>query len=220
MTGFIENLIAQWGPLGVAFLMLLENVFPPIPSEIVMPVAGLVAAHEETSLVLVVLAGAMGSLAGATLWFIAGRAFSLARIHRLAARHGRWLTVDRARIDRAQAWFERWGHMAVLIGRLVPAVRTFISVPAGLSRMRWSTFLVFSAIGSLLWVAGLAIAGYWLGDKPDLVATYLSPISDAVLVLLICIYVWRVLTFKPGNRSEEVHVESREETGTGRSLDG
>ncbi len=209
MTGFIEDLIAQWGPLGVAFLMLLENVFPPIPSEIVMPFAGLVAARDGASLVLMIAGGTLGSLAGATLWFVAGRALSLERIKRLAARHGRWLTVAPSEIDRAQAWFETWGHVAVLVGRLVPGVRTLISVPAGVSRMRWPTFLLFSAIGSLMWVSALALAGYWLGDRPGLVDTWVSPIGNVVIAGLVCLYVWRVLTFRSGKRGDRPQ-EARE----------
>lgn len=199
MIGFIEGLINDWGAMGVAFLMLLENVFPPIPSELVMPMAGFVAAEGGASLPLMILGGTLGSLAGATVWFVIGRAISIERLCRLARSHGRWLTVGPADIDQAQAWFDRWGRVAVLFGRLVPAIRTLISVPAGLSRMRWTTFLVFSGIGSFLWVTALTLAGYWLGSEQRLIADYLGPVGNVIVAGLIVIYVWRVVTFKARN---------------------
>ena len=208
MTNLIERSISEWGPLGVAFLMFLENVFPPIPSELVMPIAGLVAAQGEASLLLMIVGGTLGSLAGATLWFVAGRVFSLERLHRLAGKRGRWLTVGPTDIDQAQAWFDQWGHLAVLLGRLVPAIRMLISVPAGLSRMGWTTYLIFSGIGSLLWVIVLALAGYWLGSEHRLIADYLAPVGNIIILGVIVVYVWRVVTFTARNdpsRAAEVN---------------
>ncbi|MRX51314.1 DedA family protein [Paracoccus sp. S-4012] len=197
MIDWIANLIAQIGPLGVALLMFLENVFPPIPSELIMPLAGFNAAQGTMSLPVVILAGTAGSLAGATLWYLLGRAVGAERIRRLAARHGRWLTVSPGDVDRASAWFDRHGGKAVFFGRLVPAVRTLISIPAGLAGMPLGRFLGWSALGSLLWTTFLAIAGYMLEGAYARVERWVDPVSTFVVIAVVVIYVWRVITWKP-----------------------
>ena len=125
-------------------MMLAENIFPPIPSELIMPLAGFVAAKGQLNPVLVVLAGTLGSLLGALPWYYAGVWLGQERVCALAARHGRWLTLGEKEIRQAIRWFERHGRIAVLIGRLVPTVRTLISLPAGMARMPLLPFLVYS----------------------------------------------------------------------------
>ncbi len=141
VTGFLE----QGGYVVVALLMFLENVFPPIPSELIMPLAGFNAAQGEQNIVLVIVAGSIGSLAGALLWYYIGLWIGLERLKRFSRRHGRWLTLTPDEIDQADAWFDAYGGWAVLVGRLIPTVRTFISVPAGMSGMRLGKFLIFTA---------------------------------------------------------------------------
>jgi membrane protein YqaA with SNARE-associated domain len=131
MFDWITGLVERTGYVGIALLMLAENVFPPIPSELIMPLAGFAAAQGELGMAGVVAAGTAGALAGALLWYGLGRWVGLERLKRWAAEHGRWLTVSPDDLDRAAAWFGRHGGAAVLVGRLVPAVRTLISVPAG-----------------------------------------------------------------------------------------
>jgi membrane protein DedA with SNARE-associated domain len=139
-------------------MMLAENVFPPIPSELIMPLAGFVAAKGQLNPVLVVLAGTLGSLLGALPWYYAGRWLGEARVCAFAARHGRWLTLGEKEIGQAIRWFERHGRIAVLVGRLVPTVRTLISLPAGMARMPLLPFLAYSAVGTLAWTAALTAA--------------------------------------------------------------
>lgn len=196
MFEWITRLVSDGGYLGVAGLMLLENLFPPIPSELIMPLAGFVAARGELQIALVVLAGTLGSLAGALPWYYAGRWLGRDRLRRLAARHGRWLTVSPEEFDRASAWFDRHGGWAVLIGRLVPGVRTLISVPAGIAGMGLGRFLLLSAIGSLAWTAALALAGYVLEDHYAVVADYVDPASKAVLGAVVLLYLYRLVTFR------------------------
>lgn len=195
ITGFIE----QTGYFGIALLMFAENVFPPIPSELIMPLAGFTAARGELSIVGAVLVGAVGSVLGSTLWYFAGYWLGGDRLRRFAARHGRWLTVTQGDIDRACAWFGRHGGKAVLIGRLVPAVRTLISVPAGIAEMRLPPFLIYSGIGTLIWTALLGGAGFLLGTQYRRVVDWLDPVSDVVIGILILWYIYRVATF--GHRS-------------------
>jgi membrane protein DedA with SNARE-associated domain len=132
---WLTDVIADGGYLGIVFLMLAENLFPPIPSELIMPLAGFVAAQGEFNVVLVVLAGSLGSMLGALPWYYAGRWVGEARMRAFAARYGRWLTLDEKEIGKATDWFEKHGRVAVLLARLVPTVRTLISLPAGMARM-------------------------------------------------------------------------------------
>jgi membrane protein DedA with SNARE-associated domain len=183
------------GHLGIVLLMLAENLFPPIPSELVMPVAGFAAARGELGLVGVVLAGTAGSMAGAFFWYGIGRWVGCGRLKRWAARHGRWLTLAPHEIDGAAAWFRRHAARAVLIGRLVPGVRTLISVPAGFAEMPLAQFTAYTALGTAVWTTLLAVAGYFLGEQHHKVAAYIDPVAHTILVLLLLGYLYRVATF-------------------------
>jgi len=194
MFDWITGIVRSVGLVGIALLMFLENVFPPIPSELIMPLAGFEAARGSLSLVGVIIAGSIGSLAGAALWYWIGLRIGSARLKRLARRHGRWLTISPANVDQANAWFaRRRGGVAVLLGRLIPTVRTFISVPAGVARMPLPRFLAYSALGTGAWTTLLALAGYLLESQYARVSAWLNPVSTAVVVLLLGGYLWRVV---------------------------
>jgi membrane protein DedA with SNARE-associated domain len=196
MFDWITGFVGRSGYLGVFLLMLAENVVPPIPSELIMPLAGFTAAQGQLSVILVVLAGTAGSIFGALLWYYVGRSLGAERLKRLAARHGRWLTIHPDDVDRAKAWFDRHGSKAIFFGRLVPAVRTLISVPAGISGMPLASFLAWTVLGSSLWTGLLAGAGYILQSQYRLVADYLNPVSTIVVVLMVACYLYRVMTFQ------------------------
>ena len=196
MFDFIQNVIESVGYVGIAFLMFLENVFPPIPSELIMPLAGFTAARGDLSLWGVLLSGIAGSLAGAFLWYWIGLRIGRERVMRIARDHGRWLTLAPEDIDKAQGWFDRHGGPAVMLGRLIPTVRTFISVPAGVARMNWAVFCAFSAVGTAVWTAILTGAGYVLESNYEAVQTWLNPVSTAVVVLLVAGYLYRVATYR------------------------
>ena len=191
---WITQIISEYGYPGIALLMLGENIFPPIPSELIMPLAGFVAAQGELNPVLVVLAGTLGSVLGALPWYYAGRWLGEERVCALAARHGRWLTLDEEDVGKAIRWFERHGRMAVLVGRLIPTVRTLISVPAGMARMPLTPFLLYSSLGSLMWTAALAGAGYLLEANYRLVGDYLDGASKIIIGLIVLTYLWRLVS--------------------------
>jgi membrane protein DedA with SNARE-associated domain len=204
MFDWITGLMNALGYAGIALLMFLENVFPPIPSEVVMPLAGFTAAQGGMSLVGVILAGSLGSLAGALLWYYAGRIYGAKRMRDFADRYGRWITVSPEDIDRATDWFNRHGRSAVLIGRLVPGVRTLISVPAGISGMGLLPFLLYSTIGTVTWTAMLALCGYILRDQWSAVETYISPISTVLIIALVLWFGIRFVRQWRHRRSEEM----------------
>ncbi|MBM9594326.1 DedA family protein [Roseitranquillus sediminis] len=191
ITGFLNTI----GFVGVALLMFTENVFPPIPSELIMPLAGFNAAQGNGNIVVVIIAGSLGSLAGALMWFYVGLWIGRDRVHRLAARHGRWLTVSPDEFKQAEDWFARHGGAAVFIGRLVPTVRTFISVPAGMARMPMGRFMAYSALGTAIWTTLLGLLGYFLESQYAKVEAWMNPVSNIVLAGIVGWYVWRVATY-------------------------
>ncbi|SPJ24938.1 DedA family protein [Palleronia abyssalis] len=196
MFDWISGTIEAMGYFGIAFLMFAENVFPPIPSELIMPLAGFNAARGDMTFWGVLIAGSIGSLAGAVLWYWIGLKIGQRRIRKLAAKHGRWLTVSPDEFDQAQGWFDRHGGMAVFFGRLLPTVRTFISVPAGLVPMPLPRFLAYTSAGTLIWTAFLTASGYFLESQYERVQAWLNPVSTAVVVGLVAFYIWRVATYR------------------------
>jgi membrane protein DedA with SNARE-associated domain len=193
MFDWIVQTIEASGYWGIALLMFLENIFPPIPSELIMPVAGYSAARGELNLGLVILAGTAGSMLSALPWYYAGYVMGQARIRYLAGRFGRWLTVSPEDVDKAAIWFERYGGWAVLIGRLIPTIRTLISAPAGVTRMSMGRFLLLSTIGTTIWNVILTMGGYVLKEAYPLVEDYVNPLSTAVVVVVVGVYVFRVI---------------------------
>jgi membrane protein DedA with SNARE-associated domain len=196
MIAALAELISKGGYPGIVLLTFLETIFPPLPSELFMPLAGFVASRGTLSLPGVIAAGTLGSLAGAWFWYAVGRAIGLDRARELAARHGRWLTLHPRDIDRGNAWFERHGGGVVLFGRMVPAIRSVVSVPAGVAHMPVARFLALSAVGTVIWTSLLMTAGYKLGADYGRVAVWAEPFSNLVIASLIGIYVIRLIRFR------------------------
>lgn len=192
---FIEFL-NRAGYLGIAALMFLENLFPPIPSEVIMPAAGFGAGRGRLTLWGVIVAGTVGSVAGALFWYYVGKLIGADRLRRWAGRHGRWLTIVPTDIDRVDRWFDRHCEKAVFLGRLVPALRTLISVPAGVFGMGLPRFLLFTTLGTALWTTLLAVAGYVLEGQYRVVAEYINPATTIVVGLFVAIYLYRVATWR------------------------
>jgi membrane protein DedA with SNARE-associated domain len=194
MDIWITNIMEKMGYLGIGFLMFLENLFPPIPSELIMPLAGFTVAQGKMNFQYAVLAGTLGTMLGAFPWYYLGKVMGEERLKKLADRYGKWLDISSEDIDKANRWFYRHGTKAVFICRLVPGVRTLISLPAGMSNMSLGLFLVYSTIGTAIWVSFLTYAGYLLGDNYELVDEYIGPVSKVVLlglVIAIGFWVWR-----------------------------
>ncbi|WP_187335032.1 DedA family protein [Novosphingopyxis iocasae] len=196
MFEWITHLLDQLGYVGIALLMLLENVFPPIPSELIMPLAGFDAARGDMNVYLVILSGSIGSVAGALFWYVIGRWIGEDRLKRFASRHGRLLTLSASEVERVNRWFDKHNEKAVLLGRLVPAVRTLISVPAGIFEMSLGRFLIYSTIGTVGWTALLTFGGYMLGDRYELVQTWINPVSNVIVGIIVLAYLYRVMRWR------------------------
>jgi membrane protein DedA with SNARE-associated domain len=196
MSDWVVRLIDQSGYLGIGFLMFLETIFPPITSEVIMPVAGVAAGQGKLHYSLVVASGTTGAMLGNLVWYLAARALGLDRLHPIIDRWGRWLTITWPEVQRADRWFRDHGMAFVLLGRLVPTVRSLVSVPAGLLHMQFRRFLLASLIGTAGWTALLAAAGFKLGEKYDRIDDFLGPATNAVMIVLAVGYVWRVWTHR------------------------
>ena len=201
MTEWITGLIERMGYLGIALLMFLENLFPPLPSEVIMPMAGYTASDGNLSIVGVLAAGTVGTLGGALFWFTVARKLGEERLRRWAERHGRWITLSPGDIDKLDAWFDAHSRWAVPVGHLVPGIRTLISIPAGIFGMGLTRFVLLTALGAGAWTSALGLAGYVLGSRFDQVDRYLGPASTVIMGAILLLYLYRVVTFKRGDKA-------------------
>jgi membrane protein DedA with SNARE-associated domain len=195
MSDWVIRLIESAGYVGVFLLMMLETVFPPVPSEVVMPVAGVIAAHGDMTLAGVILSGTAGAMAGNLLWYLVARWVGIRRFHRFIDRHGRWLTMDWYDVERVQQLFGRFGAVVVAIGRLIPTIRSVVSIPAGLVHMQLVKFLFWSTLGTAAWSGLLAAAGYLLGQQFSRIEDVLGPVSSAIVIGIVIFYVYRQITW-------------------------
>ena len=189
---WVVGLVEKLGYVGLAIVVALENVFPPIPSEAVLPLAGYLVHQGRMTLWGAVLASTVGSVIGALVLYWLGHAWGEQRVRELVKAHGHWLTIGEDDLDRAQRWFERHGRAAVFFARLAPLTRSLISIPAGVARMPLGPFLAYTTLGSGIWNALLIGAGWLLGANWGLVERYQSMFGMAVVVLLVGAVVWFV----------------------------
>jgi membrane protein DedA with SNARE-associated domain len=197
MSEWIINLIDQTGYLGVAFLMFLETVFPPIPSEVIMPVSGLAAARGKMDILGVIASGTAGAMLGNYFWYLVARVIGIERFKPFILRWGRYLTMEWDDIEKAEKLFGRHGWAIVFFGRMLPTLRSLVSIPAGLLHLRLWTFVVWSTIGTAGWTSVLALSGWALGRRFDKVETVVGPLSMAVIVVIVAAYLWRLWRWKP-----------------------
>jgi membrane protein DedA with SNARE-associated domain len=201
MHEFIIEAIARGGYWGIVFLMAIENVFPPIPSEVIMGVGGVLVARGEMSFWPLLVAGTVGCTAGNWFWFWIGDRWGYRRLAPFVEKHGRWLTLDWEHIEQATRFFRKHGQWVVFFLRFSPFLRTMISLPAGLSHMSKWRFFVFTFCGAGIWnvllILGGQFLGTWLADSQAI----LGWIIIGTVVLAALGYLWRVLTWKPRERS-------------------
>jgi membrane protein DedA with SNARE-associated domain len=202
LANWVQDVINQFGYFGVALLVVIENVFPPIPSEIVLPFAGFVAqqgasavnatagaAQSDTTVVGMMIAATVGSVVGALILYFVSAAIGPERLRQFVERFGKWFGVKSADLVRAEEWFDRRSVVAVLVGRCVPLIRSIVSIPAGFRRMNLTSFVVLTAIGSAVWNIALIGAGAVLGEQWERVGEYVGVfqwlVIAAVLLLLV-----------------------------------
>ncbi len=186
MSAWIEEMVLlvmdRLGYVGIALLLFVECLFPPIPSELIIPLAGFATVRGEYSFFWVIIASTIGSVAGALVLYYIGKVFGAARLMVWADLHGKWLGVSGKDIQRSINWFQRHGSKVIFFCRFIPGIRSLISIPAGVVAMPLLPFLLLTTAGSALWNIALAYVGVVLGNNYQLVETYISPISRVVLV--------------------------------------
>lgn len=203
--GWVTLIIEKLGYIGVAFVLALESVFPPIPSEAVLPLTGFLVSQGRMNFVAALIAATIGSVVGALILYWFGYAWGEERIRQFVKRYGRWMLLTEEDLDRSQAWFDHHGKVAVLVGRLAPLVRSLVSIPAGVTRMPLLTFTIYTTIGSALWNAVLIGAGWALGASWTHVQQYQQYFGYGVLAaigLAIAWFVWRRLGSSSDSRAQ------------------
>lgn len=193
LTEWVVAVVESLGYAGVAFLVTVENVFPPIPSELVLALAGFVASRGEASLVGMIAASTVGSVLGAWLLYGGAYLFGPGPIRALVDRWGRWVRITQADLDTAERWFARWSTVAVLLCRWVPLVRSLISIPAGFARMRFLPFTFYTTLGSLIWNAIFVTVGYLLGERWEDVLRYADWLELAAIVAMAALALYVVV---------------------------
>lgn len=190
MTAWIISIMEQLGYLGIAFLMFLDNVFPPVPSEIIMPTAGYATTQGQLTFLGVVLAGSIGSLVAAAVLYWVGRKIPNEHILEFTARYGKYLFIQPVDVEKSLNWFEHYGHRIVFFGRMVPAARSLISIPAGMSGMPFWKFMLYSAVGTVIWTTFLASVGYYFGHNTAMMHQIFSRITYVILAVVVIFLVW------------------------------
>ena len=185
LATWVQDVIEQLGYLGVALLVVLENVFPPIPSEIVLPFAGFVAQQGSDSVVLMILAATFGSVIGALIMYWIAAIIGDERLHAFTRRFGKWVQIREADLTRAEEWFDRHAMSAVLVGRCVPLIRSVVSIPAGFRRMKLIPYIAYTFLGSLVWNIALVGAGAVLGENWERVEPVVATFQWIVIVVIL-----------------------------------
>ncbi len=193
LAEFVTNVIETIGYPGLTILVALENVFPPIPSEVILPLAGFMTGQGRFSFALVILATTLGSVLGALVLYGIGAAIGKRRIEALVSRYGHWALLTPEDLTKAEQWFERYGPIAVFVGRLVPIVRSLVSIPAGYQRMPLLQFIALTFFGSMLWNGALVTLGWIFGDNWHAIEDYVGWLQYAVIAvvaILVVKFVW------------------------------
>ena len=196
LAAWVTSVIEALGYPGLTILVALENVFPPIPSEVILPLAGFLTGQGRFSFPLVLIATTLGSLAGALLLYGIGVAAGQQRVRRLVERYGHLALLTPDDLTRSETWFDRYGPIAVFTGRLVPIVRSLVSIPAGYRRMPLGQFLLLTGVGSTLWNGTLVALGWVLGENWHAIERYvgwLQYVVIAVAAFLVARFVWQRL---------------------------
>ncbi len=198
-----QGIIEALGYLGLGFVMFIENVFPPIPSEAILPMAGWLAYEQRGGFTLlgITIVGAIGSILGTGVFYGIGYWFGEERVRQLMRRYGKWFLLSESDFDVALNWFNRYGELVIFFGRMVPIVRSLISVPAGIASMRLDRFILYTAIGTALWSFLLAFAGYLLGQNWPLVMDWVGRYEKIMLAIgFVCVLVFVVRRLRQRRR--------------------
>lgn len=193
LSDWVVSIMEQLGYIGIIVLMFLDNIFPPLPSEIIMPSAGYAASQGDLTLLGVIIAGSIGSLIAAASLYWLGRKIPREQMLNWVDHYGKFLRIHSSDVERSLAWFEKYGHRIVFFGRMIPAVRSLISIPAGMSRMPFAKFMLYSTFGTVVWTSFLACVGFYFGENKVLMHAILQHTAYVILGMILVFIVWRVI---------------------------
>ena len=206
MEQIIINAMEQFGYIGVFLLIAIENIFPPIPSEVILVFGGFMTTYTSLNIPIMIVAATLGSLLGAIVLYYIGKIFNKERLKRIVSgKIGKVLRLKSSDIEKADKWFDTKGNKTVFFCRFIPIVRSLISIPAGMSEMPMQKFLIYTILGSLIWNTVLIIVGSIVGDKWETIVGYLDNFSNIILIILVIIFVvamyyWFVIRKKKQNK--------------------
>ncbi|OCA90173.1 DedA family protein [Pradoshia sp. D12] len=189
MESWIMDLMNQFGYWGVFLLIALENVFPPIPSEVILTFGGYMTHETQLTVVGVILVSTIGSVSGAIILYFIGRLLDVSRLEKIIDRYGKILRLTKEDIYKADAWFDKYGIWTVLFCRLIPLIRSLISIPAGMSNMNFPLFILFTTIGTVVWNTILVNLGASVGENWHEIVNYMDTFSNVIYVILIVLFI-------------------------------
>lgn len=200
MQNWITRFMEEYGYLGIALIIALENVFPPIPSEIVLPFGGFMTTNSSLTVIGVIIAATIGSVAGAVILYGVGRALDVERLEKIIDRWGHVLRIKKEDVYRADAWFDKYGYWTVLFCRMVPLVRSLISIPAGMSNMKFGLFLLFTTIGTVIWNTILVTVGAALGENWHSITNFMDIYSNIAYTIIALAGIGFIIWFVRRNK--------------------
>ncbi len=202
MENWITDVMESYGYLGILLMIALENVFPPIPSEVILTFGGFMTHNTSLTVLGVIVTATLGSVIGAIVLFYIGKLLGAQRLERIVDKYGRILRIKKQDIAKANGWFDKYGYLAVFLCRMVPLIRSLISIPAGMANMRLTPFLLFTTLGSLIWNAILVSVGAAVGDNWHDIVAFMDVYSNiayafiAIIIIIVAVlYIRRARKF-------------------------
>ncbi|MBC1429632.1 DedA family protein [Listeria seeligeri] len=189
METWITSIMADFGYIGIFLLIMVENLFPPIPSEIILTFGGFMTTVSSLNVVMVIIVATLGSVVGAILLYKVASYFGKERLSKIVLKHGRILRLKESDIERAENFFLKYGSWAVFLCRMIPLIRSLISIPAGMTKMKMSRFLVLTTAGSLLWNTVLIGLGAFLGESWNEIVVFMDSFSTIIYSIIAVIVV-------------------------------
>jgi membrane protein DedA with SNARE-associated domain len=199
MENWITDIMSQYGYIGIFLLIMLENIFPPIPSEVILTFGGYMTTQSAMTPLGVILVSTAGSVAGAIILYWIGLQLDVKRLEKIVDRWGKVLRLTKADIHKADSWFDKYGIWTVLFCRLIPLIRSLISIPAGMSNMKFGLFLLFTTVGTLIWNTILVSVGAAVGDNWESIVGVMDVYSNIVYVLIVIVglaVIWWYMQFR------------------------
>ncbi|MFD1019533.1 DedA family protein [Thalassobacillus hwangdonensis] len=195
MESWLTEIMSEYGYMGIMFLIAFENIFPPIPSEVILTFGGFMTTASDLTIFGVVISATAGSVIGAVVLYMIGLQLDVARLEKITDRWGHILRLKKNDIHKADAWFDKYGPWTVFFCRFVPLIRSLISIPAGMSNMNVGLFLLFTSLGTLIWNVVLVYLGASLGGSWDVIVEYMDIYARVIYILLFILVSILIIVF-------------------------